>query len=161
MTAVLMPETLGLGGGSNQCRASLIRRDIRHDPPRARGDLSVKKSALCSSFRRRDTRAVARVFMSYRRDESSGHAGRLADRLRTHFGREQVFLDVDLAPGVEFAEHIRTAVAQCDALIVVIGPGWATVENPEGTRRRPPGRSARGLRRPGRRCSRACRRGFS
>ena len=38
---------------------------------------------------------MAKIFLSYRRDDSSGYAGRLYDRLRTHFGSEQVFMDVD------------------------------------------------------------------
>jgi len=43
------------------------------------------------------------IFISYRRDDSAASAGRLYDRLAHHFGKEQVFRDLDaLAPGVEF-----------------------------------------------------------
>jgi len=35
------------------------------------------------------------VFISYRRQESSGLAGRLYDRLADRFGEDQVFMDVD------------------------------------------------------------------
>jgi hypothetical protein len=44
------------------------------------------------------------VFISYRRQESSGLAGRLYDRLADRFGDDQVFMDVDtIALGVDFA----------------------------------------------------------
>ena len=36
-----------------------------------------------------------RVFISYRRQEASGLAGRLYDRLAARFGEDQVFMDVD------------------------------------------------------------------
>ena len=38
---------------------------------------------------------MPRIFISYRRDDSAGHAGRLFDRLADYFGREQVFIDID------------------------------------------------------------------
>src|SRR5215471_10630069 len=48
-----------------------------------------------------------RIFISYRRDDSSGHAGRLYDALADHYGSESVFMDVDtIAPGSDFAEAI-------------------------------------------------------
>ena len=38
---------------------------------------------------------MAKIFISYRRDDSAGHAGRLYDRLSDHFGLDQVFMDID------------------------------------------------------------------
>jgi hypothetical protein len=32
------------------------------------------------------------IFISYRREDSAGHAGRLFDRLGAKFGRERVFM---------------------------------------------------------------------
>src|SRR5215475_2322223 len=56
------------------------------------------------------------IFVSYRRQESSHLAGRLADRLADRFGEGQVFIDVDtIEPGVDFAEEISRAVATPDA----------------------------------------------
>ncbi len=65
------------------------------------------------------------VFISYRRSETAGHAGRLYDAMATRFGDANVFMDVDLQPGVDFVERISTIVAACDVLLVVIGPEWA------------------------------------
>jgi hypothetical protein len=71
--------------------------------------------------------ASRRVFISYRRQESSGLAGRLYDRLASHLGDDQVFMDVDtIALGIDFAEVITEAVSACEVLVAVIGqPGSA------------------------------------
>ncbi|MGH8772477.1 MAG: TIR domain-containing protein, partial [Burkholderiales bacterium] len=51
------------------------------------------------------------IFISYRREDAAGHAGRLFDRLSEHFGRDRVFMDVSgIEPGVDFVEAIETAV---------------------------------------------------
>ena len=51
--------------------------------------------------------ATARVFLSYRRGDSAGHAGRLYDWLTARFGRGNVFRDFEaILPGADFAERI-------------------------------------------------------
>ncbi|HVQ41223.1 MAG TPA: toll/interleukin-1 receptor domain-containing protein, partial [Vicinamibacterales bacterium] len=65
------------------------------------------------------------VFISYRRDDAAGHAGRLSDRLVTRLGAARVFMDVeDIAPGQNFAQAIEGTLAKCDCVIAVIGPRW-------------------------------------
>jgi hypothetical protein len=77
-----------------------------------------------------------RVFISYRRQESSGLAGRLYDRLAARFGDDQVFMDVDtIALGVDFAEVITQAVSSCEVLLAVIGPRWLSATDEDGRRR--------------------------
>jgi hypothetical protein len=44
---------------------------------------------------------VAKIFISYRRDDPTGVAGRLNDRLQTHFGTDEVFHDVETTRGGE------------------------------------------------------------
>ena len=76
------------------------------------------------------------AFLSYRRDDSSGYAGRLHDALADQFGRERVFMDIDTIPaGVDFGERIAVAVERSDALLVLIGPRWLTASREAGTRR--------------------------
>ena len=41
------------------------------------------------------------VFISYRRSETSGYAGRLYDALAEHFGAERVFMDVTMEAGID------------------------------------------------------------
>lgn len=76
------------------------------------------------------------VFISYRRDDSAGEAGRLADALEARFGKERVFRDVeDIPAGEDFARAIDRALAKADTLIVVIGREWLSVRNAAGQRR--------------------------
>ncbi len=81
------------------------------------------------------TAVMAKVFITYRREETAAHAGRLYDAMVGQYGERNVFMDVELAPGVDFIEQITGAVAACHVLIVVMGPRWATVENEDGTPR--------------------------
>jgi hypothetical protein len=76
------------------------------------------------------------IFISYRRDDSEGEAGRLYDDLVRIFGAEAVFMDVsDIHPGKDFRQAIDENVAKCAVLLAMIGPGWATIQGPSGTRR--------------------------
>jgi hypothetical protein len=73
-----------------------------------------------------------KVFISYRREETSAYAGRLYDSMAAEFGDRNVFMDVDLAPGIDFVERITNAVSACHVLIVVMGPRWATLTDKDG-----------------------------
>jgi hypothetical protein len=66
-----------------------------------------------------------RVFVSYRREDSSAHAGRLSDALARRLGERHVFQDVSaIAPGELFERAIDKALAESDAVLVLIGPRW-------------------------------------
>jgi hypothetical protein len=79
---------------------------------------------------------MAALFVSYRREDTSGHAGRLYDRLADRFGREQVFRDVDeISYGDDFVDTIDEAVGSCKALIAIIGPDWLNIQDRHGHRR--------------------------
>lgn len=68
---------------------------------------------------------MANIFISYRRDDAGGHAGRLCDYLNAHLGNDNVFMDVeDIQPGQDFVRAIDDTVANCDYLLVLIGPRW-------------------------------------
>lgn len=76
------------------------------------------------------------IFISYRREESAGHAGRIYDRLRERFGRDRVFMDVSaIEPGVDFVEAIDRAVGSCAVLLVIIGRQWLSCTDAAGRRR--------------------------
>ncbi len=80
--------------------------------------------------------AVKKVFISYRREETSHIAGRMADWLTSHLDGFEVFVDVDSIDfGVDFREVIATEVGKCDVLLAVMGRAWATAVNAAGTRR--------------------------
>jgi TIR domain len=71
--------------------------------------------------------APGRIFVSYRREDTAYPAGWLYDRLVRHFGRQQVFKDIDsIALGDDFPEVIANAVGSCDVLLALIGGRWLT-----------------------------------
>jgi hypothetical protein len=73
------------------------------------------------------------IFISYRREDSAGWTGRLAETLKEEFGAESIFMDVDgIKPGLEFPVALQQALESCDVLLAVIGPEWATVTDPSG-----------------------------
>ncbi|HEX2043130.1 MAG TPA: protein kinase [Acidimicrobiales bacterium] len=79
---------------------------------------------------------MSKIFLSYRRDDTAGYAGRLYDRLLTKFGTASIFRDIDsIQPGVDFVAAIDEAVRSCDAFIAVIGKNWLTATDPSGNRR--------------------------
>jgi hypothetical protein len=48
---------------------------------------------------------MARIFVSYRRQDRAGHAGRIYDHLRMFFGTGRVFMDMEgIEPGTEFTK---------------------------------------------------------
>jgi tetratricopeptide (TPR) repeat protein len=66
------------------------------------------------------------IFISYRRNDSSGYAGRLYDSLADVLGDENVGLDQDdFAAGGEFALEARHMVAESGVLLALIGKQWA------------------------------------
>jgi hypothetical protein len=72
---------------------------------------------------------VQRVFISYRREDAADVAGRIRDWLvqTWNLARENVFMDVStILPGADFEQVIDQAIAQCDAMIIVMSPSWLT-----------------------------------
>ncbi len=77
-----------------------------------------------------------RIFVSYRREDARGDAGRLTDNLKAHFGDKQIFRDIEaIEPGLDFVEAINKAVSSSAVLLAIIGPQWLKVVDQEGRRR--------------------------
>jgi hypothetical protein len=76
------------------------------------------------------------IFVSYRRADAVGTAGRLFDRLSQRFGEAQVFRDIEsIEAGEDFEEAIRDAFRTATAVLVVIGPRWLDLGKADGSRR--------------------------
>jgi formylglycine-generating enzyme required for sulfatase activity len=66
-----------------------------------------------------------KIFINYRRDDVPGDARGIREALVSEFGKQAVFMDVDnLLAGQRFDKELEKALAQCDALIAVMGPRW-------------------------------------
>ncbi|HEY4607108.1 MAG TPA: toll/interleukin-1 receptor domain-containing protein, partial [Acidimicrobiia bacterium] len=79
--------------------------------------------------------ASPKIFISYRRSDAGGHAGRLHAALGDYYGDRAVWLDhKNIGAGKAFAEALEEALTHSDVLLAIIGPDWLTAEK-EGRRR--------------------------
>ena len=109
-------------GGSQLCRIG-----------DARGAARRAESACATPSTKRRMRAI---FISYRRDDTEGQAGRLFQQLRESFGEDMVFMDVaTIEPGVDFRKAIEKNTAACGVLLALIGRDWVSLTDAEGHRR--------------------------
>jgi hypothetical protein len=76
------------------------------------------------------------IFISYRREDAEGQAGRLFTDLTRIFGPASVFMDVaGLKAGRDFRHAIDEQLASCGVLLAVIGKSWVDVADASGKRR--------------------------
>jgi len=74
----------------------------------------------------------SKVFVSYRRQDSSAMAGRIHDSLIKYFPKLDIFMDVEaIAGGENFSERIFSSIEQADIFICLIGNKWAVSEDGE------------------------------
>jgi len=76
-----------------------------------------------------------RIFISYRRDDSRGYAGRLQGDLSRRYSDEHVFRDIEIPPGADFGEYITGLVDRCNVVLAIIGPRWLDARDRDGERR--------------------------
>jgi class 3 adenylate cyclase/tetratricopeptide (TPR) repeat protein len=83
---------------------------------------------------------MSSIFVSYRRSDAPAHAGRIYDRLAERLGKDKVYMDLDsTVPGVDFGDVIEHTIAQCDALVAVMGRDWVSALRPSRRARRADG----------------------
>ncbi len=77
-----------------------------------------------------------RIFLSYRRSDSQDATARLADRLADLPRVKSVFLDVEsIAAGEAFPNRLRSALAEADICLVLIGNKWIGQSKTDDTTR--------------------------
>ncbi len=82
---------------------------------------------------------MAKIFISYRREDSQYQTDKLYDLLSRHVSnpREDIFLDVDNIPfGLDFVEYLDGKVSACEVLLAVISKGWLEARDPATGQRR-------------------------
>lgn len=74
------------------------------------------------------------VFLSYRRADTAGHAGRICDDLERHFAFPVVFRDIDsIRVGSDFIDALEKAIAEARVAIVLIGDTWLSETSADGS----------------------------
>lgn len=77
-----------------------------------------------------------KTLISYRRDDSSGWARGLYDRLTKAYGEDRVFIDFDgIGSGEDFEEKIISQIKSSDVLLAMLGQNWLNARDEDGTRR--------------------------
>lgn len=77
-----------------------------------------------------------RTLISYRRDDASGWARCLYDRLTGTFGEDRVFIDFDgIGSGEDFEEKIVAKIKSSDVLLALLGKNWLNAKDDDGNRR--------------------------
>jgi formylglycine-generating enzyme required for sulfatase activity len=79
----------------------------------------------------------AKVFISYRRDDSKYQARMIYTAFCQVVAPENVFMDVDsIPPGANFRKILKGWVHECEVLLALIGPGWIDAIDPKTGQRR-------------------------
>ncbi len=74
-----------------------------------------------------------KIFISYRREDSIETTGRIYDWLDSRLAPNSIFMDVDsIPPGADFHVAIKDTIKSASVMLVVIGPRWLTVREPNG-----------------------------
>jgi hypothetical protein len=77
------------------------------------------------------------VFISYRRSDSAGFAGRIADHFARRYPSVPVFFDVtSVQPGEDFVESIQAQLESCAVVLAPIGADWLDARDPVSGQRR-------------------------
>jgi hypothetical protein len=72
---------------------------------------------------------MAKLFISYVRDDTEADTNALYQTLRGEFGEATIYKDVDNVPiGANWKESVRTAIEDSTAFLWVIGPAWTPSE---------------------------------
>jgi len=78
-----------------------------------------------------------KIFINYRRSDSTWAAGAIYERLCNKFSEENVFQDVeDIEIGNRFDEVIMDVLDKTSVFLVIIGPTWLTTQDADTGRRR-------------------------
>jgi hypothetical protein len=68
---------------------------------------------------------MAAIVISYRREDSKWIADRIFDRFESHYGKGNVFMDIDSIPfGLDFRDHIHATLDRCDVMVALVGHNW-------------------------------------
>jgi hypothetical protein len=76
-----------------------------------------------------------KIFISYRREDSAANALGISQYLEKEFGRNNVFIDIDMRAGAKFPIVLEQRLAECKVMLVLISSGWLNAQDEEGAHR--------------------------
>ena len=109
------------------------------DPPSIQSRVSSQiqeTNTIKEQGSRAKSTQTRKIFISYRRADNSHATDRIYEKLTEYFGKESVFLDIDTIPlGADFRDYLDKQLAECTALLVVMGQQWLNITDENGQRR--------------------------
>jgi hypothetical protein len=92
---------------------------------------------LVSALRVSGTAPGAKVFISYRREDSKWPARQMYEALLRYLPHGRVFIDIDsIPPGSDFVEILQRQVKECELVLALIGDEWIGNFDPKTGQRR-------------------------
>jgi hypothetical protein len=80
---------------------------------------------------------MAKIFISYRREDTEPFANHLKSELEKYVGKSKVFLDSkDIPLGRDWSDVLQRSVMGSDCLLALIGPKWLDIEDSQTKKRR-------------------------
>jgi hypothetical protein len=80
---------------------------------------------------------MAKIFISYRREDTESDANHLKSELEKYVGKGKVFLDSKgIQPGRDWRDALQRSIKGSDCLLALIGPKWLNIANSETKQRR-------------------------
>ena len=80
---------------------------------------------------------MAKIFISYRREDTESVANHLKSELEKYVGEGKVFLDSKgIQPGRDWRDVLQRSVKGSDCLLALIGPKWLNIRDSETKQRR-------------------------
>jgi hypothetical protein len=77
-----------------------------------------------------------RIFINYRRGDTSAEARSIYQRLERSFGSKHLFMDVDsILKGHDFKLILDETLSTCTAMLVIVGRDWVSATDANGKRR--------------------------
>ena len=78
---------------------------------------------------------TGKIFINYRRNEDRGFSRLLFDKLKSVFGEDRLFMDVEKLRGTnDFPETLKQEIRASSVLLVMIGKEWLWLEDEKGRR---------------------------
>lgn len=105
----------------------IAEKELRLDDPirLGRHDTTISSLILKLGEARERRPGGTRIFISYRRNDTSHLAGRIFDKLSTVYKSDDVFFDLNAIPaGLDFKAIIRAAMAKSAVVLALIGRNW-------------------------------------
>lgn len=138
---------IGCFGGAGEELIKMLEhvRDQHHFPKyeyrqilaNANWEESQFNATLYALDIKQDPNKRQKIFINYRRSDSSSIAGRIYEKLRHKFSNDVVFMDIhSIEFGAKYRNKITNTLKQTAVLLVIIGPKWLTLQDEKSGRRR-------------------------